>query len=420
LNNSTKEERTRELTYINFIIYGASKLLKRPTNKTFKTNHIDSCVNIGLKDNLNKGLGYELSNCYDETHEYNNLSREHTDILLKKREFLIEFIIKLAEKLIEIQTSETTLLILCSRILSLSSITYGLFVNDFEKMWKSHCQNRSSMQNKLLGKKNSLRDELVQRVMLQYKFRSFHVHTILNEVDLRIIDLLFKLSVDSIYANVRKDSQSQLFSLLSHFPYSSLLIVPNIVSLLQKAEKNELTHEQLKGCLYLIRGNGMQETMTIKQNWDVINALWPILFKFQQFEKPSIQALLDKIYLKTNKDYDSFDNRIKLDDKIVGIAFELKPLLNIELKKNESKRLERFNKIKDKENSIIKSLMNQMTKIASDPQLLWKNQPTIFGSILFLLNACELEKSLLTGDCVQLYVDSLINENINVRRVSFI
>ena len=66
-------------------------------------------------------------------------------------------------------------------------------VNDFEKMWKSHCQNRSSMQNKLLGKKNSLRDELVQRVMLQYKFRSFHVHTILNEVDLRIIDLLFKL-----------------------------------------------------------------------------------------------------------------------------------------------------------------------------------------------------------------------------------
>ena len=38
LNNSTKEERTRELTYINFIIYGASKLLKRPTNKTFKTN----------------------------------------------------------------------------------------------------------------------------------------------------------------------------------------------------------------------------------------------------------------------------------------------------------------------------------------------------------------------------------------------
>ena len=75
-------------------------------------------------------------------------------------------------------------------------------------------------------------------------------------------------------------------------------------------------------------------------------------------------------------------------------------------------------RIKDRETGIIKSLMNQMTKIASDPQLLWKNQPTIFGSILFLLNACELDKSLLTVDCVQLYVDSLVNENINVRRVS--
>jgi len=38
LTSTTKEERSRELTYINFVIYGASKLLKRPTNKTFQTN----------------------------------------------------------------------------------------------------------------------------------------------------------------------------------------------------------------------------------------------------------------------------------------------------------------------------------------------------------------------------------------------
>jgi proteasome activator subunit 4 len=392
--------------------------MRNNSNNDFFFLSIDSCVNIGLKDNLNKGLGYELVNCYDESHEYNNLSRENSEILLKKRESLIEFILKLAEKLIQMQTSETTLLILCSRILSLSSITYGLFVNDFEKMWKAHCQSRSSMQNKLLGKKNSLRDELIQRVMLQYKFRSFHVHTVLNEVDLKVIEMLFKLSIDSIYSNVRKDSQTQLFSILSHFPYSSLLIVPKIVNLLKKAEKNELTHDQLKGCLYLVRGNGMQETMTIKQNWEVISALWPILFKFQQFEKPSVQALLDKIYLKTNKDYDSFDNRIKLSDDLVDNGYQMNSVLTVEYSKNDGKRLKRFRERLEKDNSIISSLMNEMTKIASDSQLLWKNQPTIFGSVLFLLNACEIEKSLLTVECVQLYVDSLINENINVRRVS--
>lgn len=130
---TSKEERTSELTFINFIIYGASKLLKRPSNKKLITEHIDSCVDIGLKDSLNKGLGYEPVNLLDQTHEYHQLTTNQVDILVKKREQLIDFILRLSDKLIDLQTNETSLLILCSRILSLSSITYGLFVNDFEK-----------------------------------------------------------------------------------------------------------------------------------------------------------------------------------------------------------------------------------------------------------------------------------------------
>ena len=110
---------------------------------------------------------------------------------------------------------------------------------------------------------------------------------------------------------VRKDAQAQLFSIISHFPYSSLLIVPKLVELLSKSDENlpveeRLTHDQLKGCLYLLRGNSMQESLMIKQNWQVISSLWPALFKCQHFEKPTIQLLLDSIFVKNNKDFDSF------------------------------------------------------------------------------------------------------------------
>ncbi len=259
LTNSTKEERNRELTYINFLLYGGSRLLLRATTQGAITEHIDTGVMIGVTDDLDKGLGFEKSNLDDPDHEYSKLGENYKKILLNKRQLVTEFIIDIAEKLVEQQCTETTLFIHVSRILLVASITYGLFVNDFEKMWKSHSHNKSSMQNKLLGKKSCLRDELITRVALQYKFRTFHIHTILNELDLKVLQVLFKLSTHSIYAVVRRDAQTQLFSVLAHFPYSTLKIVPMLVELLQKSdqalpEESRLTHDQLKGCLYLLRG----------------------------------------------------------------------------------------------------------------------------------------------------------------------
>ncbi len=184
------------------------------------------------------------------------------------------------------------------------------------------------MQNKLLGKKSTIREELIQRVMLQYQFRTFYMYTKLNQVDVRIIQLLFKLSVDSVYAVVRKEAQSKLFTLLSHYPYSSQIIVPKIVALLNRCSKEasdseRLTHEQLKGCLYLLKGNNLQDSLMVKQNWNVLSEIWPALFKCQNFEKPSVQVLLDKIYFNANKDHDSFDNRVRLSDQCVALALDM-------------------------------------------------------------------------------------------------
>jgi hypothetical protein len=102
-----------------------------------------------------------------------------------------------------------------------------------------YAANKAALQNKLLGKHNSLRNELITRIMLQYQYRTFYIHTRLNQLDVRIIDLLYRLSTNSSYATVRKDSQTQLFSLLSHYSYSNLIIVPKIIEMLKRCDRTD-------------------------------------------------------------------------------------------------------------------------------------------------------------------------------------
>ena len=128
-----------------------------------------------------------MANFSDPSHEYFKLETRHKTIVLHKRQVVIEFIIKLAEDLISGgQSNETQLFVHISWILLVGSITYGLFVNDFEKMWKAHSQTKSAMANRLKGKATGLRDELITRVMLQYRFRTFHLHTSIKELDLKV------------------------------------------------------------------------------------------------------------------------------------------------------------------------------------------------------------------------------------------
>lgn len=273
-----------------------------------------------------------------------------------------------------------------------------------------------------MGKKNSLRPELIFRVMLQYQYRTFYLHTRLNELDMRIIDVLFRLSTNSLYAVVRRDAQSQLFSLLAHYPYSTSIIVPGIVDLLRAhneetdAEAKSARHDQLKGCLYLLLGNSVQDSLMIKQNWSILSVLWPQVFKCQSFEKPSIQTLLEKIHAKTDKDFDSFDNRAKFSDELVQFAARM---AHLETLASSSDRLERYEKRTRQETDIIAQLLDQLLKIAKQQsQLHWKNQANSFHAILFLLHNCVRTKSLLSAELVQLFVDSLLSDNACVRKIS--
>ncbi len=147
----------------------------------------------------------------------------------------------------------------------------------------------------------------------------------------------------------------------------------------------------------------------------MLSELWPVLLRCQNYDKPSIQTLLDKIYLKLDKDFDSFENRVKLDDTTVNLAFDFCDETRVRF--DNSKRLDSFNIKSQQDTHYVSDFMETLFKIARESTLSWKNQSTSYGSILYLFYSCQIDNKLLRPECVELFVDSLVHENIHVRKV---
>ena len=108
---------------------------------------------------------------------------------------------------------------------------------------------------------------------------------------------------------------------------------------------------------------------------------------------------------------------MRLEPATIEAAFEFVPGLRLKYG-DEAERTRVFALKCAAESAMIVGLMHELVKISKKSQVLWKNQSTSLGSISLLFGTCRLQPSVLTVECVQLLVDSLINENINVRRVA--
>ena len=241
----------------------------------------------------------------------------------------------------------------------------------------------------------------------------------LNDLDFKVINILVNLAINSFYEIVRQEARIHLFELLAQYPYSAMTILPKIIKFLNKTHSDKkFSKEQLEGCLLLLKGNNIQTSMLIKQNWFILSKLWPALFKCKFFEKDTVQKLLDKIYFNTNLNFNSFDNKVILGQDLLQSALNLSPSCK-ELFSDEKSRLKVFNQKASYEGQLISKLMDELINIARDPNIMWKNQEISLFTLIFLLNSCQTNKKLLTEECVESFVDSLVHENINFRKVIF-
>jgi hypothetical protein len=79
-------------------------------------NRIDTSLQLGISDDIKKGLGFETTLFDDPNHEYSKLSEQNKKTMASLRENVIEFLIMLTDKIVEKFANETPLLMLISRV----------------------------------------------------------------------------------------------------------------------------------------------------------------------------------------------------------------------------------------------------------------------------------------------------------------
>lgn len=252
--------------------------------------------------------------------------------------------------------------------------------------------------------------------MLQYEFRCFHLYTTLSELDYEAISILVNLSINSLYQVVREEARTQLFELLGQFQYSILTILPIIVKFLNRSNSDKkITKDQLEGCLLLLKGNSVQTSLLIKQDWHILSKLWPSLFRCKFLEHETIQELLDSIFFNTNLNFNSFDNQICLSDQTISSAYEL---CSSNTFATDELRLKLFKQKCSYENHTISKLMDDLVDIVNDSSSCHKSKEISLFSLIFLLDSCQKNARLLSPKCVELFAKNLLNENQNFRRIS--
>lgn len=266
------------------------------------------------------------------------------------------------------------------------------------------------------------REELIRRITLQYNYRSFHIHTQLNELDLETLNILTNLAIYSAYQIVREEARSNIYFVIAQYPYSALKLVPKLTDILErnnseKKTEKRLSKEQMEGCLLLLNGNSEQASFLLKKNWSVMANIWPALFRCKNFEKEDMNQLLDAIYNKTNENYESYNNTVKFNPKSLITSYILNPTLAAQF--TDSSHLQKFEKFAANEKLIVSGIMQSLIAISSDSKTVLKNQRISLFSLIYLFNSCQRSPDLLTTECVKLFVDMLVHENINFRMVSF-
>ncbi|CAF4252294.1 unnamed protein product [Rotaria sp. Silwood2] len=119
----------------------------------------------------------------------------------------------------------------------------------------------------------------------------------------KLLDLLIENNSDDVASmttalknsQVRCTAQTELFNVLKYYRFSFQVIVDRIVELFNT--QDEVDHDQIKGCLYILLGDDSFFLPT-KYSWTMKEKLWPSIARMAHANKISTQNLIDDIHEK--------------------------------------------------------------------------------------------------------------------------
>ncbi|CAG0897570.1 unnamed protein product, partial [Darwinula stevensoni] len=296
---------------------------------------------------------------------------------------------------------------------------YGVLRSEYEVRMKSFHYIKPMLGDQLQCHRKHIRPLLVERTHLQHDLRVLEsVPNAVTPIHEQILRDLHKLST-SHYTEVRIQGQSVLQSFLSHFPFSYRLVLDDTLNLLRKDPK--ITHEQLKGALYLLVSE-KGKAMIVKRDWSSLKKIWPTLVMAHHSEKPSITHLMERIITTVGDYFETFAITLEIPERVVeagGRLWDKKedgspPPSFSKPTSSEVKFGETILANKSAENiKAYHELVDHLTVLLSNENLHWRFFSLGIGALTMLIRLDEK----LKPKTVKVFVDSLNSDFLGVRKV---
>ncbi|CAF1560656.1 unnamed protein product [Rotaria magnacalcarata] len=382
-------ERFRSLTLIHHIALGCLRMVPRIESKEVK----DLVSSISSYDSKFQA-------------QYSVYAKEPKFKENLRMRLLID-IGNLLDHLIGYHSDDASSIKTALKIYSLSSMYYGTFEQSINKSCNGLNNLKFLYKNKLCGTQQNPRFVVIQLIAIQAELFSMSNFRTLTDIDQQVIIKLFELSIHR-YSEVRRQAQTYLFTMLSRFFFSYQVILDRIVELLNKPD--EVDHDKIKGCLYLILGND-SIFLPSKHSWVILEKLWPSIASMKHAMKLSTQNLINCIMEKMYRRYNTV--------AIIEDTNEISRQAAINLWHSlDSDELELRKGMHDERNQTnicsYTNLIEKLTSLFYSDTLTCRQQIMTMTFILFLL-----QKQLpIPLSCIRTIVDFLIHENIDIRKIA--
>ncbi|CAF1134879.1 unnamed protein product [Rotaria sordida] len=400
----SNDERLRSLTIIQSIATECFRMIPRIESEQIQ-NLIPSVVPYESKYQIQFPIYSKEPS--KKKHSY-SLSLDYLSVSEFKENLRMRLFIdigKLLDLLIENNSDDVASMTTALKFYSLTSIYYGINESYIEFSRDEFTSHEQLLKNKLCGEGQNNRFLSIQKIGLQIEELELSNVGILNDIDKQIILKLFELSINR-YSEVRCAAQTELFKVLKYYQFSFQVIIDRIAELFNT--QDEVDHDQIKGCLYILLGDDSFFLPT-KYSWTMKEKLWPSIVRMAHANKISIQNLIDDIHEKI---CDEFVTQVIIQNTneisihaAIGLWHPLEP-----------SEIETRNESNQTDIQSYSNLIEALNLSLVDDILTWGQQKIAIGLLCLLLQKFVP----ISSSCIETFVDFLVHDNIELRRYATI
>jgi proteasome activator subunit 4 len=324
------------------------------------------------------------------------------------RKSLAMFFDQLTEHICSTCEDDTKSIVCLAKILSCILADFGTTKQKVDQSFKSFQFTKKSLGDRLRKNKQHLRPVLISRVYLQHEQRmveqGLHTMTALHH---KLIKRLQTLSI-SAYPEVRMRSQEALSLVAKSYRFGIRSVVSDMPQYL-RPDPN-ITHEQFKGALYILKMPVMASTYLHKL--DLITQLLPAIITSGHSEKPSILSLVTEVETNIIKQATGYQLHFEVSDKAIALAASLGSQLSREELAEGEKYIQSLNKGRMK---LYDDAVDKMVDLFENGNLTWR----FAGFCIQFLGIILMHwQHPYPPKAVSIIVDCLVHDTLNVRKIA--